>query len=335
MKKILILIIILLFLGGCEQDNQIIIYTNSNQTRTSWYTEYAKEEGFNVKIITLGGYDMYHRLLAEKNEPYADVFFGVNIPDAKEMEELGMLEKFTPDWKDDLVYKVNSDYFYPLVTDAILLYYNKSIENPPETYSDLTNPIYDHKYTIKRFGGYTSRLFIGQILLDYVDESGELNINEEGWTELEQIINNCVYAKTFDTSLEDVIDNTIPMAITNAATLAAYQLNNPESNIGIVSNNNEVLYTYSNVGILKNNNNTEASIEFVKWLGSEKVQLEYAKEFGLYTNNGKAREQLPEELLEFYEQLPEPFEYDTQFYNDNIDSWIKKLDIDFVEKLRY
>jgi iron(III) transport system substrate-binding protein len=334
MKKFIILFF-LFILGSCSTEKPVIVYTNVNQEINHWLVNYAESEGFDVNIISFGGYDMYHRLLAEKNNPYADVYYGLNIADSTELEKKNMLVSFDPKWKKQLVFKSDSSYFYPLINQQILLYYNKNMLNPPTTYSDLTNPIYDHQYSIKRFGGYTPRYFIGQILLPYRDTQGELNISKDGWDELELIINNCVYAETIDTSFQDVLDNKIPIAITNSSVLANYQIENPINDIEIVNNNNEVLYTYENIGILKYNNNITNSMKFVEWLGSEKVQLEYAREFGLYTNNSKAREQLPEKLLNFYQKLPEPFNYDRLFYNENIDLWVRKLDTEFQEKLRH
>jgi iron(III) transport system substrate-binding protein len=335
MKKLIITLFFLFILGSCSTENPVIVYTNVNQEINHWLVEYAESEGFDVNIISFGGYDMYHRLLAEKDKPYADVYYGLNIADSTVLEQKEMLISFDPDWKNELVLESDSSYFYPLITQQILLYYNSNMVNPPTTYSDLTKPIYDHQYTIKRFGGYTPRYFIGQILLPYRDPQGELNISKDGWNKLETIITNCVYADTIDSSFQDVLDNKIPIAITNSAVLANYQLEHPINDIEIVNNNNEVLYTYENVGILKNNKNTTNSIEFVEWLGSEKVQLEYAREFGLYTNNIKAREQLPKQLMDFYQNLPEPFNYDRIFYNENIESWVRKLDTEFQKKLRH
>jgi iron(III) transport system substrate-binding protein len=57
----------------------LVVYTNSNgEGRGEWLTAKAAEAGFTIEIVGAGGADATNKLTAEKNNPIADVAFGLN-----------------------------------------------------------------------------------------------------------------------------------------------------------------------------------------------------------------------------------------------------------------
>lgn len=62
-----------------KKDEKIIVYSNSvSEGRGDFLKEKAKEKGFNLEIVDLGGNDLLNRVIAEKDAPIADVVFGMN-----------------------------------------------------------------------------------------------------------------------------------------------------------------------------------------------------------------------------------------------------------------
>ena len=61
------------------QNEKLIVYTNANSDgRGEWLIEKAKGAGFDIEIVGAGGADLTNRLIAEKNNPIADVVYGLN-----------------------------------------------------------------------------------------------------------------------------------------------------------------------------------------------------------------------------------------------------------------
>ena len=62
-----------------DQNEKLIVYTNANSDgRGEWLIEKAKGAGFDIEIVGAGGADLTNRLIAEKNNPIADVVYGLN-----------------------------------------------------------------------------------------------------------------------------------------------------------------------------------------------------------------------------------------------------------------
>ncbi|HSN35405.1 MAG TPA: ABC transporter substrate-binding protein, partial [Arthrobacter sp.] len=65
--------------SGPPSGETLIVYTNSNgEGRGEWLTAKAAEAGFKIEIVGAGGADATNKLIAEKNNPIADVAFGLN-----------------------------------------------------------------------------------------------------------------------------------------------------------------------------------------------------------------------------------------------------------------
>ncbi len=65
--------------SGPPSGETLVVYTNSNgEGRGEWLTKKAAEAGFKIEIVGAGGADATNKLIAEKNNPIADVAFGLN-----------------------------------------------------------------------------------------------------------------------------------------------------------------------------------------------------------------------------------------------------------------
>jgi len=74
--------------GGQVKNEKLIVYT----------IEQAKKAGFDIEIVGAGGADLTNRLIAEKNNPIADVVFGLNNIFYENLKKEGVLLKYVPQW---------------------------------------------------------------------------------------------------------------------------------------------------------------------------------------------------------------------------------------------
>ncbi|TVW65247.1 extracellular solute-binding protein, partial [Streptococcus pneumoniae] len=92
-----------------------------------------------------------------------------------------------------------------------------------------------------------------------------------------------------------------------------------------------VPYVTEQVGILNTSKKQALLKEFVDWFGSSELQKEWSDKFGSIPANKKALEQAKDELKQFANSV-KPQELDWEFIGKNIDSWIEKAQLEFVEQ---
>ena len=95
MKKIFLACMLALTMIGCGsgKDDSIIVYTNSGSNgRDVFLKELAKENGFDINVVSGGGTDIANRLIAEKNNPIADVIFGLNNIEYEKLKKQNILK---------------------------------------------------------------------------------------------------------------------------------------------------------------------------------------------------------------------------------------------------
>lgn len=85
------------------KNEKLIVYTNSNSAgRGEWWIEQAKQAGFDIEIVGAGGGDVTNRLIAEKNNPIADVVFGLNNMFFENLKKEDVLIPYVPKWADEV-----------------------------------------------------------------------------------------------------------------------------------------------------------------------------------------------------------------------------------------
>ena len=182
MKKILLLtsLLLCLFLVSCGKSeekkedapkggkNTLVVYSNSlTDGRGEWLKEKAKAAGFELEFVDAGGGEITNRLIAEKNNPIADIVFGPNQMDFSNMKKEGVLEQYVPKWAADVTDGLNDKdgYFHAIVKQAILMVYGENqynAGNAPKDWTDLaTKPEFKGKYEVpSSLGGGTTRVVI-------------------------------------------------------------------------------------------------------------------------------------------------------------------------------
>lgn len=199
MKKIFLACVLALTMMGCgsSKDDSIIVYTNSGSNgRDVFLKELAKENGFDINVVSGGGTDIANRLIAEKNNPIADVIFGLNNIEYEKLKKENILKKFNPSWAGEIPEGLSDKegYYNAITVTPLLAIYNPNIikgEDIPKDWTDLaTNPKFKDKYYLFSAIGGTGKVILSSVISRYRDDNGVLNVSSEGWKMVENLYSN-------------------------------------------------------------------------------------------------------------------------------------------------
>ncbi|MCD6402868.1 MAG: extracellular solute-binding protein [Candidatus Aenigmarchaeota archaeon] len=140
-----------------HKENVVVVYVAHDQDYSEpILKEFEKQTGIKVKALydteatkTVG---LVNRLLAEKNNPQADVFWNNEVMRSILLKELGILQPYcSPNAKDiPEFYKDPECYWTGFAARARVIIYNteKIKENPPTSIFDFTDPKWKGKACI-------------------------------------------------------------------------------------------------------------------------------------------------------------------------------------------
>lgn len=335
--KIAILILVSVSLIACgsgEKSDKLIIYSNAvSNGRGDWILEKAEEAGFDIEFLDIGGSALVDRLVAEKNNPVADIVIGANQMGFEKMKSEEVLENFKPAWADLVPggYNDPEGMYYSFEQIAILMIYNQSLvdaSSAPKSWVDLsTNPKFEDKYYVDlKLTGGTIQVLIGSILSDYIDPSGDLGISDEGWNVIQGYFNNGYQSVDGDNFQGLLADGDVP--ITRMWSNGMKTLESEfEQTFGIVKPETGVPYVVEQVGLIKGSKKQDKAKEFIDWFGSVEVRTEYAKAQGSVPVIPEAQNQDDARMQETLADLPQK-ELDWKFITDNIDAWVEKIELE-------
>ncbi|AIQ11626.1 extracellular solute-binding protein [Paenibacillus durus] len=318
-------------------NEKLIVYTNSNSDgRGEWLIDKAKAAGFDIEIVGAGGADLTNRLIAEKNNPIADVAYGLNSMLYEILTQNDVLEPFTPEWVGEIEKGLNDPdgYYHSLVKQAILLVYNPekfTTETAPKEWTDLWNKAeYKGLYEAPTLlGQVTPRIVVAGILTRYQDPSGEYGISDEGWEQIKKFYDNGVPAVEGEDFYSKLAGGQTPIGALVSGVLASKEKQYGVKS-GIVLPEIGVPVIVEQTAIIKGTKKRETAERFINWLGSAETQGEFAKEFNAMPANAKAAEQANEDVKKLYASIKTQT-MDWAFIAQNIDNWAEKIELEVLK----
>ncbi|MGX7149987.1 extracellular solute-binding protein [Enterococcus ureasiticus] len=323
--------------GETEKNENLIIYTNANSDgRGEWLEEKAKEKGFDITLVTGGGADITSRLIAEKNNPNADIVYGLNSLFYEQLKSEDILTEFVPTWASENPKDMNdaNGYYHGIVTQALLLAYNEEKipkDQAPKSYLDLIeNASFKGKYEAPiKLDQATPRIILSSILVQYKDKNGELGISDKGWKAVETFLKNGERVPEGDDFYALLASGDIPIGTLVSGTLQAKeeqygipaQIVSPKG-IGSPS-------VIESVALVNGSKKTEKAKEFIEWFGSAEVQGEFSEKFNAMPTNEKAAKKVPKDVQKLFDQI-EIQDLDWTFISENIDQWMEKLELEIL-----
>jgi len=348
MKKsiFLLLVSLTLIFSACEkspgsssgpQNEKLVVHTNANSDgRGEWLIGKAKEAGFDIEIVGAGGASLTNRLIAEKNNPIADVVYGLNNMLYENLKKEKVLVKYVPSWAGEIEAGLNDPegYYHGLVKQAILLGYNPNTYTPetaPKDWTDLyNNPAFRGKYEAPTLlGQITPQLVVAGILTRYRDANGEYGISKEGWNEIKKLYDNGVRAVEGEDAYANLASGKTPIGTLVSGTLQAKEKQYGVK-AGIVNPQIGVPMIVEHVAIVNGTKKMETAKRFVEWMGSAKVQGEFAAQFNAMPANKIAAQQANDEVKALYASLKAQ-QLDWAFIAENIGKWVEKIELQIMK----
>ncbi|MBW2055994.1 MAG: ABC transporter substrate-binding protein [Deltaproteobacteria bacterium] len=132
----------------------VVVYTSLETEETVEYLKLAKEElpGLDIKIIRLSTGELGARMLAERNNPQADVVWGWAVTNMEDFRDRGLLDRYKPKGWNKIPAKFKDPNGYWVAIDLYMAAFvlNTQVmakENlpKPKGWHDLINPVYRGK----------------------------------------------------------------------------------------------------------------------------------------------------------------------------------------------
>ncbi|WP_309930242.1 extracellular solute-binding protein [Arthrobacter sp. 1088] len=317
----------------------LIIYSNSvSEGRGDWLKKEGEAAGFKLDFVDLGGGDVMNRLVAEKNNPVADVTFGLNNVYFEKLKAQNVLEPYSPAWGGEVDASLGDrtdKQFWPIVREPIMLVYNKAAyathEAAPQDWTDLwSKDQFKGKYEVPTaLGGATTQMVISGILSRYADANGELGVSAEGWEQVKSYFangNRAVQGEDLYSRMKKSQVNAGQMWLAGKASR--------EKQYGIsteaVKPSVGVPFAVQQVALIKGTKKAETAKKFIDWFGSAEIQAKWSKQFFTAPVNTKAAAagdaQAIEQTASFTKQ-----DIDWTLVGKNIDKWVEKITLEYLK----
>lgn len=314
-----------------DKSQKLIIYTNSGSNgRDGWLKDKAAEVGYHVEVVQIQGGDLANRIIAEKNNPQADMVFGLNSIEYEKLKKENVIDRWKPSWADEADTSLGDKegYYYPIVKQPLVNIMNAELTNPPKDYTDLVNPEWNNKYTILNLGGGTGKTILAGLLVRYRDDNGEFGISEEGW----DFVKNWIQNGHMEQQGEDLIGNVISgkTPITEMWGSGVLQNQNERNyKFQIMVPEVGVPYVTEQIAMITGSGKRELAVDFANWFGSADIQADWMNKFGTIPCQPAALEKAPEDIKTFIDKV-HPQDIDWEFVAENIDQWVEKCELEFL-----
>ena len=320
--------------SGASGDT-LVVYTNSNgEGRGDWVTRKAADAGFKIEIVGAGGADATNKLIAEKNNPIADVAFGLNNMYFSQIKNEGALEAYQPKWAGEVDKGLaDGEAYWPLVKQAILLGYNSdkiSKDAAPRDWTDLwTRDEFKNRYErVTGMGTATAQLVFAGILSRYRDDSGDLGISDEGWKQVEQYFKNGSPAVAKTDLFARIASGDVDMGQMPSSIIAERE-KSFKVNVDTVMPSVGVPLAVEQIALVKGTKKKEQAQKFIDWFGSAEVQGEFAQQFNSMPVNKGAQAQANPEVVDFFAGLKQQ-DIDWDFVQKNMGAWVEKIELEYM-----
>lgn len=317
------------------ENRQLVIYSNAlNDARSAWLEELARDHGFDLSLLAIGGGDLPNRLITERNNPIADVVFGLNHVAFETLKANDILLPFTPEWADEIPNGWNDPqgYYHSLTQLAITLVYNQAVlgeGTAPTDWTDLweREEFHGQYFINNNLGGATIRMAMAGILVRYRDDNGRYGISDEGWDAMRAFFQHGIVGSQ-DDFFQSLADETTPIVTLWTGGIIQREEQYGVS-VGIVTPEIGAPFIIESIALVNGTNNQTAAEEFINWFGSAEIQTKWAQEFYQVPANSIARPNAPEEMERLLEGVF-PQDIDWDFVTANIDDWMTKIELEIM-----
>jgi iron(III) transport system substrate-binding protein len=301
----------------------LVIYTAKENDEIAKYLPVAQAAMPDVKleILRLSTGDLTARLLAEKDNPQADVIYGTAATSMMIFQEEGMLEPYAPKGVEAILpqfkdtnnppYWVGVDAYVTAFCVNTALAQEKSLPIP-QSWEDLLNPVYQGQIVMPNpASSGTGFMFVSSVLQGLGEDAG--------WAYLKELDKNmAIYTKSGSAPCKMAGAGEYPIGISfefvaaqQIAAGAPLELVLPAEGSG---------YEMEVSAIVKGTKKAEAAKQFLDWAISDEAMNLYAEYFGVLARPGfPAPEGIPADIAE--RLFPMDFAWSSENREEILASW--------------
>jgi iron(III) transport system substrate-binding protein len=261
----------------------LTVYTSLQKEVLAAYQDAFRKEHPEIEIgwVRDAGGVIHARLLAERDNPKADVIFGLPVTDVLALEKEGLIERYAPKGYENLKPKFK-DKNNPPIWTGIDMYLNVICFNTveaakrhlprPTKWTDLANPIY--KGQISMPNPVASNTGYG-----YVHSWIQTMKDDRAWKFMDALHDNvAVYTNSSATPCK--LAATGEYAIGLSTDLTAPALKTKGAPIDIVIPVDKTAWDIESKAMLKGSRNPEAAKQLLDWGTSREANEEFIKFIG-------------------------------------------------------
>jgi len=337
-KKILLssmvfVLVLSLALVSCApepKNTKVVIYTAKENEEIEEFIPIAEAAlpDLELEVLRLSTGDLTARLLAEKDNPQADLIWGTAATSMIIFKNEGMLEPYAPAGLENLQASLVDPDSPPywVGVDAYLTAFcvNKELVEEyglpmPTSWEDLLDPVYEgHLVMPNPASSGTGFMFVSSVLQGLGEEAG--------WDYLDGLDKNmAIYTKSGSKPCKMAGAGEFPIGISFA--FVAVGLQKDGAPIDFVLPSEGAGYEVEANGLMKGANNPEGAKRFLDWAISDEAMGLYAQYFAVVSKPGfPVPEGMPEDTPDRL------FPMDFQWSSDNRDAILEEWSARFAAK---
>ena len=308
----------------------LTVYSPQGDERAVWITEQAKSAGHDITMLSAGGGELFDRLLAEKQNPQADVVLGLIDAAMATLKAEGLFQAYEPSWAEGLptVYRDDADnMIYKFWQTPVVIAYNAdalAADEAPTSWLDLIEPQYAGKFVIGPTSWQTTKTYLVGMLVRFADNSGE--ITDEGWEFMAKAYENAIVVDSGDAKTAAFVNGEAVLDL-NWFGGVGRQAESVGYNAVMIDTEGGTPFISEGIAIMDDTDQLEEAKAFVDWFGSAEFMSAYATKFGQVPVHPAAIAASPDSV-QANSTLVQPQDVDWDAIASKIDGWMQTIEIE-------
>jgi len=266
--------------GASKEEDVLVVYTSrSEDLNKAVISEFERETGIKVELVTAGTGELLKRAESEKENPLGDIFWVADRTMLESSSDLFMQYVSSEDGNMMEGFKNSTGYFSPAFADPAVLIVNTDLKGDIEIngFKDLLNPELKGKIA---FGDPVNSSSAFQSLVAMLYAMGDNNdpMSDSAWEYVSQFLKNLdgKMANSSSQVYKGVAEGEYIVGLTWEDPAAKYVKEG--ASVEVVFPEEGTIFPGESVQILKNCKHPENAKKFVDFMLSEQIQNKVGSE---------------------------------------------------------
>ncbi|MEM9590095.1 MAG: extracellular solute-binding protein [Pseudomonadota bacterium] len=288
--------------------------------------------GFDIEFVNAGGGAIHDRILAERNNPQADVVYGLIDLLLASLKQADVLVPYTPNTLDGLPERfIDPDgYFYGYRQTPLAMAINTdamSMEDAPTSWEDLADPRFEGQFIIGGLTWQTTRGLLSGMFTRLLDADG--NMTDEGWEWMADFYDNArVYFEGME-QVQLISSGETPITLNHFTGVQA-QAAEGDYNFEYVDTPGGVVVVGEGNAIVSGTDQFDNALRFIEFASSVDWQIEAAEQFGILPAHPDAIAASPDEIRNNPALQLEAQDIDWDNMARQMPAWLEIIELDLL-----